>query len=352
MEPLISVIVPVYRAEKYLADCIESILRQSLSNFELLLIDDGSPDCSGIMCDIYCKKDTRIQVIHKENGGVSSARNMGLDHARGKYIVFVDSDDYLGENYLRDLCSDQQATVAPHTFVMCDYQPFSSKGKVLREFPSAFIAFLHGEGNDAESFRRLLFDFIIFPPYCKLYHRDIIELYGLRFRQDLRSAEDFDFNCRYIQYMDQIVYMPSVQYYYRVDYKEYCPSNNGILGQSEILSAHVMAHGIREIAERMGIAQEVMPEICRWAANKHYLNRLEMLFAPNERIGFRARKRLYDQLISDETYYGFAKKGAGALPASNTKHIAQGADCFLVWWVFHRIRQLRGIPNQYQQNGA
>lgn len=351
MEPLISVIVPVYRAEKYLADCIESILRQSLSDFELLLIDDGSPDCSGAMCDTYCQKDTRIHVIHKENGGVSSARNMGLDHAQGKYIAFVDSDDYLGENYLQALYAVQQASDR-NTFVIADYQPFFPDGFVSRDFSSAFIVSLSGGKNDAETFKRLVFNFIIFPPYCKLYQREIIEENGLRFNRELRSAEDFDFNFRYTRYIDQIVYTPSIQYYYRVDYKKYRPSNDGVLGKSEILSAHIMAHGISEIAECMGVTQEVMPEICRWAANKHYLNRLEMLFAPNERIGFRARKQLYKQLISDETYYGFAKKGAGALPASNTKRIAQKADCFLVWWVLHRIRRLRGVPNQYQQNGA
>lgn len=94
-EPLISIIVPVYNTEKYLSKCIESILAQTYTNFELILVDDGSPDrCPGI-CDEYAEKDTRIKVIHKENGGVSSARNCGLDIASGEYIGFVDSDDYI-----------------------------------------------------------------------------------------------------------------------------------------------------------------------------------------------------------------------------------------------------------------
>lgn len=350
--PLISVIVPVYRAEKYLAGCIESILRQSLSDFELLLIDDGSPDRSGAMCDTYEKKDTRIRVIHKENGGVSSARNMGLDHAQGKYIVFVDSDDYLGENYLQALYAVQQASDRQNTFVITDYQPFSADGLVPRNFSSAFIVSLSGEKNDAETFKRLVFNFIIFPPYCKLYQREIIEKNRLRFNQELRSAEDFDFNFRYTRYIDQIVYTPSVQYYYRVDYKKYRPSNDGILGKSEILSAHLMAHGISELAERMRVAQEVMPEICGWAANKHYFNRLEMLFAPNSRIGFRARKRLYKELISDEVYYALAQKGIPALPVSTTKRIASKADLFSVWWAFYQVRKLRAIQNKFQQTGA
>lgn len=352
MKPLISIIVPVYRAEKYLPACIESILRQSLSDFELFLVDDGSPDRSGAMCDTYSEKDPRIQVIHKENGGVSSARNTGLAYARGTYVVFVDSDDHLGENYLKNLYSAYQAAGDSDVFALSDYQPFSPDGKVARAFSGPFTASLCGQKNDAELFRRLVFDFLIFPPYCKLYRRDVIERNGLRFNQTLRSAEDFDFNCRYLQYMDKIVYVPSVQYNYRVDYKPYRPSNSGILGQSEIVSAHLMAHGIQEIAERMGVLQEVQPEICRWASNKHYLNRLEMLFVPNKQIGFWARRRLYTELISDKQYYDLAKRGVAQLPASNTKRIAQRADRFIVWWAFYRMRQRRGIRSRYQQNGA
>lgn len=94
-EYLLTIIVPVYNVEPYLSDCIESILSQSFDNFELLLIDDGSTDSSGEICDRYAKSDKRIRVFHTENQGVSSARNRGLDEARGKYISFVDSDDYI-----------------------------------------------------------------------------------------------------------------------------------------------------------------------------------------------------------------------------------------------------------------
>lgn len=94
-EYLLTIIVPVYNVELYLSDCIESILAQSFDNFELLLIDDGSTDSSGAICDKYKKLDKRVRVFHTENKGVSSARNKGLDEARGKYISFVDSDDYI-----------------------------------------------------------------------------------------------------------------------------------------------------------------------------------------------------------------------------------------------------------------
>lgn len=97
--PKISVIVPVYKAEKYIRRCVDSILAQTFTDFELLLIDDGSPDDSGAICDGYAAKDSRVKVFHKENGGVSSARNLGLDNARGEWITFVDADDWIVNDY-------------------------------------------------------------------------------------------------------------------------------------------------------------------------------------------------------------------------------------------------------------
>lgn len=100
---LVSVITPVYNTEKYLDECIGSILSQSMTDFELLLIDDGSTDGSGAICDRYAEKDKRIRVFHIPNGGVSAARNLGLDNARGEFVVFVDSDDRVTPDHLQQL---------------------------------------------------------------------------------------------------------------------------------------------------------------------------------------------------------------------------------------------------------
>lgn len=99
----ISIIVPVYNVENYLKKCVESILSQTFTDFELLLVDDGSTDSSGEMCDELKRLDERIKVIHKENGGLSSARNAGIDVAKGKYLTFVDSDDYIDTHMLEVL---------------------------------------------------------------------------------------------------------------------------------------------------------------------------------------------------------------------------------------------------------
>ena len=99
MSPKISIIVPVYKAEKYLHRCVDSILAQTFTDFELLLVDDGSPDSSGTICDRYAAADPRVHVFHKPNGGVSSARNLGIDNARGEWITFVDADDFISPSY-------------------------------------------------------------------------------------------------------------------------------------------------------------------------------------------------------------------------------------------------------------
>lgn len=113
--PQISVIVPVYKVEKYLSACVESILAQTFRDFELILVDDGSPDTCGAMCDAYAQKDTRVRVIHQENQGLSGARNSAMDIAEGDYITFVDSDDMVTEDFLESLhltVKEESASVA------------------------------------------------------------------------------------------------------------------------------------------------------------------------------------------------------------------------------------------------
>ena len=103
MTDKISVIIPVYNAEKYISDCLESVVRQTYKNLEILLVDDGSKDGSAGICQEWCKKDARIRLLQKENGGVSSARNLGLQEASGEYVTFVDEDDWIGERMLEKL---------------------------------------------------------------------------------------------------------------------------------------------------------------------------------------------------------------------------------------------------------
>lgn len=122
MNPLISVIVPIYNVEKYLSKCIDSIINQTYKNLEIILVDDGSPDNCPKICDEYEKKDSRIKVIHKENGGLSDARNAGMKIAKGEYISFIDSDDFISENFINILY--RNLSVSKCDIAECDIVKF------------------------------------------------------------------------------------------------------------------------------------------------------------------------------------------------------------------------------------
>ena len=117
--PLVSIVVPIYRIERYVGICIESLIRQTYQNIEIILVDDGSPDNCPAMCDAWAKKDKRIRVIHKANGGLTSARKAGFETAKGEYIIFFDSDDYVEENMIEELVNKALATDKDIT--MCSY---------------------------------------------------------------------------------------------------------------------------------------------------------------------------------------------------------------------------------------
>ena len=128
--PDISVIVPVYKAEKYMHRCVDSILAQTFTNFELILVDDGSPDGSGTLCDQYAQKDNRVKVIHKENGGVASARQCGIDNATGEYTIHADPDDWVEPNMLQELYNKAKELDAD--MVICDFYVDTENERVYR----------------------------------------------------------------------------------------------------------------------------------------------------------------------------------------------------------------------------
>lgn len=134
--PKISVICPVYKAEKYLHRCVDSILAQTFTDFELLLIDDGSPDRSGEICDEYAAKDSRVRVFHKENGGVSSARQCGIDNMTGEYSIHSDPDDWVEPTMLEELYKKAKEDNAD--MVICDYYlEGKHKTKYIKQEPTS-----------------------------------------------------------------------------------------------------------------------------------------------------------------------------------------------------------------------
>lgn len=210
-EPLISIIVPIYKVEKYLKECVDSILAQTYQNFELILVDDGSPDSCPAMCDEFAKRDSRVVVIHKENGGLSDARNAGLDIARGKYICFVDSDDYIAptmyEVLMKRIVSDKS------DLAVCEYVRVYDSGEKLKNkqlhqkahnkcyTSNEFIAdlFIHNSGAYVVAVN-------------KLYHKNIFR--KLRFPVGKQHEDEFIIH-HVIAQCKKISYIEDELYYYR-----------------------------------------------------------------------------------------------------------------------------------------
>lgn len=184
-----SIIVPVYNVEQYLPRCIESILNQSIKEFELILVNDGSTDESGNICDLYADKDDRIVVVHKENGGVSSARNYGLDIAKNEYIVFVDSDDYIYKDYLKKLYNPNV------DMVLCNIKYDQNNNKDYYILNNNIC----GEFNiNGEIIDKIIESRYFCCVYSKMFRRSIIKKYNIKFNEDISLGEDTMFVVDYL----------------------------------------------------------------------------------------------------------------------------------------------------------
>lgn len=205
--PIISVIVPVYNAEKYLHRCIDSILAQTFTNFELLLINDGSKDNSGKICDEYAVKDQRIRVFHKENGGVSSARNIGLDNAQGRWIAFADSDDWICENMYEIMLKKLDSCKAD--LCICDINMYW--GGAITDL--AYEHCLSVTGDRIEIVRRYI-NCSWNCCYNIIAKKELYERYSLRFPNGIAYCEDFQLTLRLLFFANKIVKVREALYIY------------------------------------------------------------------------------------------------------------------------------------------
>ena len=205
-DSLISIIVKVYNSEKTLNRCIDSIFGQSYRNFELLLINDGSKDCSGEICDKYARKDSRVKVFHKENGGVSSARNVGLDNARGEWITFCDSDDTVTAEWLQNaasICSGKELVV--QGFYPSNPEGFNTSGK----FEKSDLPVVQGLSY---LYKCSAFGYV----WNKMFLGRVISEQAIRFCSDLTFKEDEVFSLQYCVYISRIQFSDKQGYYYNV----------------------------------------------------------------------------------------------------------------------------------------
>lgn len=203
IESVVSFIIPVYKAENTIKRCINSIINQSVANWELVLIDDGSPDNSGLICDDYSQSDSRIIVIHKKNGGVSSARNAGIEIAHGEYVSFVDSDDFIEPDFIEKMLEQ-----APSDLIICGFKTLDADEFVPR----------HITGNlysDSNLLKEMIdIPFYLDSPWCKLFRSSLIREYHLKFNTKLKLSEDTLFSYQYLKECKTVKTIPDILYTY------------------------------------------------------------------------------------------------------------------------------------------
>lgn len=288
MNDLISVIVPIYNAEKTIKRCLDSIIFQTYKNIEIILIDDGSKDSSFALCKKYSDKDRRIVLFHKENGGEASSRNFGILKSNGKYVAFVDSDDFVDNKFLEILYNNIVDTDSDIS--ICNYDIFNDK-KFHKNSKKSFVITY----NKKQSFENLSLNKGYYG-YCwnKLYKKEILLKMGDNLvNEKIHMCDDLEFNSRYFTYIKKSVFTTDKLYYYYLN-------PNSVTGNmklnSKVLTVNEAYNNIIPIFEKY---------TTKGTDNIIY-NYLKMQLNINYRYYIENKKH---KLIKDKYYYRFLKEG-------------------------------------------
>ena len=281
-QPLVSIILPVYNAQSHLARCVGSICAQTYRNIEIIILNDGSKDQSLPVCEEFRQKDPRILLVDKANSGVSDTRNLGLKLASGKYVEFVDSDDYLDPDFTERLVAAAEENEAD--FVIAPYKmvipagaskPEQVLNKIQDELGVMSVArppevreygFLPAGVYDKDTFALRLMDkpasYFYSVLWNKLYRRDILTGNDIQFVSEMRWAEDLVFNLRYIQYAERFVAIDKPGYYYVQNPQSIC--------HTQINAATIVQNKLqvfryyKDLYTRLGIYEEVRPQLYKF----------------------------------------------------------------------------------------
>lgn len=207
----ISIIIPVYNVVQYLDLCLQSVMDQSYTNWECILVDDGSIDGSGAKCEEWCKRDSRFKVIHQSNQGVSTARNEGLEVSQGEWLCFVDSDDWLGIDYLKHLIDAISDDV---DYVISGNESILNGEVVGRAVPPSATVFTL-DATGADSMADLLEPHLPYGPTNKLFRNSMVRDNGLKYTTNTSYGEDLLFNFSYLEHVRKVATVPIVDYFYR-----------------------------------------------------------------------------------------------------------------------------------------
>lgn len=262
---MISIIIPVYKCEPFLRRCLDSIQSQSFEDWEAILIDDGSPDNSGSICDEYAKRDSRFKVIHKPNSGVSDTRNKGLDDAKGEYIVFIDSDDWIGPNYLASFAAHQEYDLiltGYHRFGAVDSYNYGKEEKAFDNMKDFVTEWKDLFDKTQRSISGLTF------PWGKAMRASIIRNAHLRFDSDMKYGEDACFVYEFILLASNAIVIKGNEYHY---YTPSTPHRNYLSLEGYQHHCNYFCDVIKRIGIKYGIYAQLAAEAnCVGAFNRYW----------------------------------------------------------------------------------
>lgn len=296
MNDLVSIIVPIYNVDKYIEKCVNSICNQSYKNIEIILVDDGSKDMSGSIIDELAKNDNRIKVVHKKNSGVSSARNVGIEKSQGKYICFVDGDDYIKSDYVEYLLklllkNDADISLTRKMFSNFDNKQTKNDTTLIFSGERAAIDILTYN--------------IPIGVYCKMFKKSLLSKYNIRFREDIYIGEGFNFNVDAFQRSKKVAVGHRKTYYYRRDNETSATTKfskekweNGL-------------YAIDNIENNLIIRSEEMVSavnFARWRTNVDIYSLLETSYSKNKYKDFYKQVKKYGRKYF---YYAFINKTTG-----------------------------------------
>lgn len=249
----ISIIIPVYNVERYVRDCVDSILGQSFGNFELILVDDGSKDQSGNICDEYAAKDNRITVVHQQNAGVSSARNAALSLAKGKWITFIDSDDWVDAGFLENFHLDKNEDAD----MVCQGLKYIDDKTMLEKKRTQFRdTVIVAPDEDCQIVTNNVLEFGV--TVCKCFKQNIIKDYDISFNPEISYHEDHLFTFDYISHTRRIALVSECGYNYRCGHNPQSLSKRRHSWQSQEKASKRLMSKLKEISTIYNLESEYM----------------------------------------------------------------------------------------------
>lgn len=320
---MISIIVPVYNAEKYIRSCIESILAQTFTDFELILVDDGSPDNCPAICDEYAEKDSRIKVIHQENGGVSSARNVGLNTATGQYIMFCDSDDYVFGDWVADMYFG--ISRYPEALLVANVEYGVDRNVCAADAPIA-VDVEFKQCSYYTLYKTGLSAYVV----NKIFKRDIIMNNNIRFDESVGFSEDVQFTCEYLRHCKEIRLLDKKLYYYR-------DNPNGAMRKirHDLFELHLMPFRVR----LPFVAECDMEDYCdTWLF--HFLQLFDNVWKPNVGIPTCRRFQYNQKMIKAEEFQFCLHHASGKNENPWVIRILKTKNYYL-YWLFDRLAKLK-----------